>query len=215
MNFDAVVFDMDGLLLDTERIAQATFIESCQDLAAPFSMEVYLRIIGGNAAHTREVFFAEYGAAFPYDQVRARWLEKYAAKALHQQVPLKEGAPELIAMLHRSGIPIAVATSTAYEHAVTKLRNAGLHHYFQFVVAGDQVTYSKPHPEIYTKAVTRLALDPARCLALEDSENGVRAAHAAGMFVIQVPDLVPPSEGLKALGHTIVDNLHLVHAYFI
>ena len=123
-------------------------------------------------------------------------------------IPLKSGAEELLQDLKRGGIPMAVATSTPNPRATHMLRNSGMLQAFDVVVAGDQVQRGKPLPDIYLRAAELLGVPPERCLALEDSENGVRSALAAGMTVIQVPDLVEPSDAVRDLGHTILGTLH-------
>jgi beta-phosphoglucomutase-like phosphatase (HAD superfamily) len=111
-------------------------------------------------------------------------------------------------------MPMAIATSTRYHDAVNALESAGNRDYFKFVIGGDHVTNSKPDPEIYLKTAYKLDVDPKECIVFEDSENGVKSAHAAGMNVIQVPDLAPPSEEIKRLGHRIYDSLEMVIVNF-
>jgi HAD superfamily hydrolase (TIGR01509 family) len=128
-------------------------------------------------------------------------------RAVEQPVPLKKGVTALLTMLKDKNIPTALATSTVYEIAVKKLKNAQIVDYFNEIVSGDMVLQSKPHPEIYLTAAARIGIKPEHCIALEDSEAGVRAAHAAGMRVFQVPDLIQPSNEFRKLGHTVIDSL--------
>ena len=209
--FSAVIFDMDGLLLDSERIALAAFDAACEHFAIGEQRQVFMRCVGTNEAAGDEVL--KEGLTGKADHVAfARvWDEKYTAATSGAAIPLKEGALELLEHLRALGVPAAVATSTTRERAQQKLRDAGILDRFQVVVGGDQVAKSKPHPDIYLHAAGLLRVDPRECLALEDSENGVRAALNAGMTVIQVPDLVPPSPELTALGHIILDTLRAVH----
>lgn len=208
MSIQAAIFDMDGLLLDSERICRDCFVKAGKQLGITVDMAVYLSCIGANEATTRGLLMAGHGADFPYDALRARWVELYQAAALEQPIPVKAGAKELLHAIAESNTPIALATSTRHAQALTKLRHAGLIEYFDVVVGGDQVSRGKPHPEIYLAAAAGIAVTPGACLAFEDSENGTRAALGAGMAVIQVPDLVPPSPALQAFGHTIVGSLH-------
>lgn len=110
-------------------------------------------------------------------------------------------------------MPAGVATSTAYDLARTKLTNAGIYDYFTFIVGGDQVFTSKPDPEIYLKAAQKHNVEPSQCIDFEDSGNGVLASYHAGISVIQVPDLVPPTKTLKSLGHRIVSSLHDINLF--
>jgi HAD superfamily hydrolase (TIGR01509 family) len=213
MKYDAVIFDLDGLLLDSERIILETFVEACESFQIKADTSVVLRCIGVNRAKSEAILKAGLGENFPYDEVVSLWLQKHAAKAHQAPIPLKKGAQALLQRIKAAGLPIAVATSSPYDEAMLKLQNAGILDYFEFIVAGDQIQHSKPDPEIYLKVAQRLGVEASRCLALEDSNNGVKAAHAAGMVVVQVPDLVEPSESVKALGHVIVDSLAEVVPY--
>jgi HAD superfamily hydrolase (TIGR01509 family) len=126
-------------------------------------------------------------------------------------VPVKAGVPELLAELKARGIPMAVATSSRAAHALGHLGTAGLLEMFGAVVTRDDVTHPKPNPEPYLTAALRLGVAPADCVAIEDSQTGVRAAHGAGMQCVMVPDLVPPTEDLRGLC-TIMASLHEVRA---
>jgi len=131
---------------------------------------------------------------------------------LNAPIPLKDGAAELLACLAELEIPVAVATSTESRRAMRKLEAVGILTHFKAIVGGDQVRNSKPHPDIYLRAAQILGVRPTKCLALEDSENGVRSA-ADAVTVIQIPDIVQPSTALRSLGHTILQSLHDVRTY--
>lgn len=207
MTFHAAIFDMDGLLLDTERICRDCFVQAGAQVGVTIDMDVYHTCIGNPEPITRAKLIAGHGEDFPYEEIRAIWWELYHEEAMSKPVPLKPGVESLLQNIADTNTPIALATSTRYNNALTKLGHAGLTDYFDIVVGGDQVTHGKPHPEIYLKAATDLGKSPEHCIAFEDSENGVRAALAAGLHVVQVPDLVSPSPELQAFGHTIVDSL--------
>jgi beta-phosphoglucomutase-like phosphatase (HAD superfamily) len=207
MNYQAAIFDMDGLLLDTERVCQQAFQDACRHLSLPILNDVYLNIIGGNAQHAKHIITTGYGPDLDYDQLRAEWLKRYHGVVDFQAIPVKPGVINLLNWLQELKIPLAVATSTDNKVAFTKLKLAGLDGYFQQICSGCEVKHSKPHPEIFLLAATRLNVDPKQCLAFEDSSNGVRAAMAAGMQVYQVPDLVLPCEQILALGHSIENSL--------
>ena len=207
-NFDAVIFDMDGLLLDSETIALATFIEACREIGfEPSDMGPYFRCIGTNRATTREILIEGYGDDFPLDTISQIWGEKYHRETLTKPIAKKEGALKLLKYLEGEVVKKAIVTSTRKENALIKLINAELLNYFTFVLGGDEITNGKPHPEMYLTAAEKLGAAPAACLAIEDSDNGVLAAFNAGMVVIQVPDLKPPSDEIRALGHIIAASL--------
>lgn len=207
MTFKAAIFDMDGLLLDSERICRKCIIEAGRRIGYAIDPAVYLSCIGSNEERTKAILIEGHGDDFPYDEIYKLWRELYFAETMEKPIPIKPGAEKLLQDIVDSNTPLALATSTAFEHAQIKLRNSKLIDYFDFIIGGDQVSKGKPDPEIYVKAAARHNVAPADCIAFEDSENGVRAALGAGINVIQVPDIVHPSKELKALGHTIVDSL--------
>ncbi|MCV6610841.1 MAG: HAD family phosphatase [Amphritea sp.] len=208
MSYKAAVFDMDGLLLDTERVCMGVFEEACGTLALPFYRETYLNIIGRNAAGIREIFLEAY--ADNCDAVISEWRTRYHEIVENKAIPVKPGVTALLEWLQAKQIPMAVATSTASPVAQKKLKLAGLDQYFSAVATGCEVNQGKPYPEIYQLAASRLGVDANSCLAFEDSNNGVRAAVAAEMFTYQIPDLVEPCDDVRALGHCILPSMHYV-----
>ncbi|PSU36510.1 HAD family hydrolase [Photobacterium lutimaris] len=210
MNYQAAIFDMDGLLLDTERVCMRIFKEACAVQNLPFHEDVYLSIIGCNAASIDVIFRKAYGDDL--DRLHDEWRTRYNAVVKHQAIPLKEGVIELLEWLKAQGTPIAVATSTAHEVATKKLELAGLAKYIDNLTTGCEVANGKPHPEIYQLAASRLNVEPQHCLAFEDSNNGVRSAVAANMMTFQIPDLVEPCDEVRQFGHAIVPSLHEVLA---
>ncbi len=208
----AVIFDLDGLLLDTERIALNTFIGACKEFGFNPDLQVYYRCIGTTSSTTKVILKDGYGESFPADAIFESWHNKSADETSHKPIPLKAGVLNLLRYLEKEGIKRAVVTSTHQETARTWLKNAAILNYFDFVLGGDQVSNGKPHPEIYLSACLRLKEDPADCLALEDSDNGVLSASRAGLVVIQIPDLVRPSINVTGLGHKIVKSMDEVEA---
>lgn len=214
MKFKAAIFDMDGLLLDTERIFLDAFINTCAELNHKFDMPLFISIIGTNSVRTKDILTEGFGRGYNHDRFREIWIKNVEAYLSTNSIPIKEGALNLLDKISSIPMPMAVATSTRYHDAVNTLKSTGIIDYFKFIVGGDHVTNSKPDPEIYLKAADKLDVDPKECIVFEDSENGVKSAHAAGMHVIQVPDLVTPSEEIKALGHRIYDSLNMVTGDF-
>ncbi|MFT6437767.1 MAG: HAD superfamily hydrolase (TIGR01509 family) [Candidatus Azotimanducaceae bacterium] len=205
--FEAIVFDMDGLLLDSERIVLEAFLRVCDHFDLGDQTELLKQCIGTNRNYTRTRMTEVFGPDIDFGEFQKRWTRKHEEIVGDNAMPLMDGALELLEHIRILNIPVAVATSTRYEHALDRLEKAGLLEYFEFVVGGDQVKNSKPDPEIYLAATQKLGSNPLKSLAFEDSENGVRAALGAGLTVIQVPDLVVPSTEVIALGHTILDSL--------
>ena len=211
--FEAIVFDMDGLLLDSERIVLDAFLLVCEHFELGDRTELLKQCIGTNRDYTRARMTEAFGSGVDFNEFQNMWTLKHEEIVGDDAMPLMDGARELLDLIQRLDIPRAVATSTRSAQALDRLEKADLLHYFEFVVGGDQVTNSKPDPEIYLAATQKLGCNPTSCLAFEDSENGVRAALGAGLRVIQVPDLVAPSANVRALGHTILASLRDVPGY--
>ncbi|MGD8416935.1 MAG: HAD family phosphatase [Pseudomonadales bacterium] len=203
-----ILCDMDGLLLDSERLARDAFVRACADHGWAADLDVYHRCIGSTYEQTREILTAAFGPEFPYEAIDARWSSHYHARLARGPVPVKDGAVELLEHLARRRVPVVLVTSTHRPTAEVKLRAARLLGFFEGLICGGETARGKPHPDPYLSAAGRLGVEAGRCWALEDSANGVRAAHGAGCMVFQVPDLVPPDDDLRKLGHRIVTTLH-------
>jgi len=214
MNVAAVVFDMDGLLLDSERLALAAFIETCDHFGLGDHTAVFMRCVGANHTPGEQILRAGLPGNVDHLAFGRLWDAKYVEHTSDLAIPLKSGAAELLQELKGFGVPMAVATSTSTSRAMRKLQRSGIMQHFDVIVGGDQVARSKPCPDIYLRAAEGLRIQPERCLALEDSENGVRSAMGAGMQVIQIPDLVQPSAALRTLGHTVLTSLHDVRGWY-
>ncbi|MCP4324608.1 MAG: HAD family phosphatase [Psychromonas sp.] len=207
MNYQAAIFDMDGLLLDTERVCQQAFRDACEFLSLPFLEDTYLAIIGCNAVGIEKIITAGYGHLISYETLRKEWMSRYNPIVKTEPIPVKEGVVELLNWLKANQIPMAVATSTGHELAKIKLKFAGLYDYFEHLSTGCEVEQGKPHPEIFLLAAKRLNVAPESCLAFEDSNNGVRSAVAANMQVFQIPDLVAPCTEVLAFNHVVKSSL--------
>ena len=204
----AVIFDMDGLMLDTERLAQQAWQQAGTDLGYDLPDEIYRLAIGRTAQATEEIFRGHFGADSPFEAIYER-KQQYYHEAIEQgHVALKRGLLELLDELDRRGIPKAVATSTARPLALQKLRATHLLSRFPHIVCGNEVPNGKPAPDIFLAAAAKLAVAPAHCLVLEDSPAGIRAAQAAGMVPILVPDLVSPPAEIRQAAYRVVDSLY-------
>lgn len=202
----AVVFDMDGLLLDTERVYFDSFRATLGALGLPPDDALFQRLVGTNQVLGRHLLTEGLPGRVTIDEFENFW-HNDIAKRLADCIPVKPGVRAVAEYLRERDIPYIIATSTRTETAHLHLDRAGLSTLFQDVVGGDQVAASKPAPDIYLHATARLGHDPAKCVAFEDSPNGVRAAHAAGLITVQIPDIVAPDAELRALGHYIVGDL--------
>ena len=204
----ALIFDMDGLLLDTESIYQQIFEHACSQVGWPSpNMAIYSQCMGAPEREIEEILRKFYGPSFPYEAVEKIWRESYVEHFLKRPVDVKPGARELLSYCRNKDIPCGLATSTNAQLAARKLALAELGHFFSVIVTADDVRRGKPDPEPFSTAAQRLGISPEHCWALEDSPHGVHSAMGAGCQVFQVPSLVEPSQELRALGHTIVDSL--------
>ena len=205
---DAVIFDMDGLMLDTEQVSLRAWTQATRDLGLEMAELHAHAIIGMNQAGSRAYLREHLGAAFPWEDCARRTHEIYLQILHDEGIGLKPGLTELLDWLDAHRIPLAVATSTRHELAIGKLTDAGIIERFTQVVGGDQVAHGKPAPDIYLEAAARLGIRPGVAVALEDSFNGVRSAHAAGIPVIMVPDLVAATPAISRLAVATLGSLH-------
>ena len=194
----AVVFDMDGLLLDTETLYRQAHQSTSAALDYPMTDALHGTLIGVPKDQTELRLAAAFGPAFDLQAYDTRFQADFA-RACDAGIPLRPGVHALLDALDRYGLPRSVATSTNRALATRHLREAGILHRFDAVVTRDDVTHGKPHPETFLTAAASLQTAPASCLALEDSHNGIRAASAAGMMTVMVPNLLTPTDEIRAL----------------
>ncbi len=205
----AVVFDMDGLLVDSETLFRDAMMEAAASFDRELPLSVFLRMVGLPGAESRHVAVAHFGPEFPIDSFNdAVWRYAEARHALG--VALKPGVVELLDHLDAAGLPRAVATSSSHAAVELQLGRNGLLARFDAIVAAGDYARGKPNPDPFLTAAKRLGVDPVHCLALEDSHNGVRAAHAAGMMTVMVPDLLEATDEMHGLCVTIAETLHHV-----
>lgn len=205
-----VIFDMDGLMLDTEKLLARYWMQAAREAGFPMEMEHVLGIRSLAAIYAKPKLQGIFGEDFDYESIRARRRELTAQHLAEHGIETKKGLHELLAYLKETGRKIAVATATDRERADDYLTRAGVHAHFDVFVCGDMVHKGKPDPEIYLTACRALGLAPEECMALEDSPNGIRSAHAAGCVAVMVPDLSEPDEELLPLLTACVQDLSKV-----
>ena len=196
---EAVIFDMDGVLFDTERLSISCWLETAQRMGLGDIRKGAYSCIGLNRTDSRIFIRSLYGDAFPYDEFRAENSALFQEKIERDGLPVKKGAGELLAWLKEKGVKTAVASSTNTQTVKSHMERAGFLPYFQEIIGGDMVEHSKPRPDIYLMACRRLGVEPQKAAAIEDSPNGIRSAHAAGMLPVMVPDMVEPTAEIEAL----------------
>ena len=207
LTLQGVVFDVDGVLFDTERLCRDVWVGLSREMGWPQVGERYLEFVGQNRTDMREKMRRFWGPEFPMEEFLQTCSQRSQARIEREGVPLKPGVVEILDFLTQRGIPVALATSTGQERTARRMELTGLGHYFQAIITGDMIEHSKPDPEIYQLACQRLGTDPGHTLAVEDSRNGILSAHAAGMPVVMVPDLIPPTPELEALYSFRCDSL--------
>lgn len=205
MEYKGAIFDMDGLLFDTERIYQQIWQEIAVERDVKLDSGFANAISGTNGQHMCRIIERYYhvpDGAVIMDECMER-----IGKRLSIHVPVKQGVHEILDFFHKRNVRIAVASSTAAGQIESNLKMAGIRRYFAAVVSGAEVKRGKPEPDIFLLAADRIGCRPAECFVFEDSENGIRAGYAAGCTTIMVPDIVRASSDILPYCTKICRNL--------
>lgn len=211
----AVIFDMDGIIFDSERLVLLCWEKIAQKYNLEGMHEAYLPCIGTNDIRTREIMMNYYGADFPYDDFRKESSAHFHEMVDRDGLPVKKGVRGLLEWLRECNIPVGLASSTRLAVVTEELKQAGLYGFFRSVTGGDQLRRSKPEPDIYLMACEKLGVNPGDTYAVEDSYNGIRSSFSAGMMPIMVPDLLPPTEEMRQKSVIVADDLLQVKDWFI
>jgi HAD superfamily hydrolase (TIGR01509 family) len=209
----AVIFDMDGLMLDTERVYRSAWARAMAEMGYALSDEFYLRIMGKTVTEIRSVFRTGFGPGVPIEAVINRKQQHVEAAFAERGIPIKAGLAGLLDRLDDWNLFKAVASSTARSMVVDMLSRSELAHRFEAIVGGDEVPRGKPAPDLFLAAAERLGVQAAGCVVLEDSEAGIRAACAAGMYPILIPDILAPSEEVRNLSRAVIPSLNEACGY--
>ena len=204
----AVIFDMDGLLFDTESLYQRAIMAAAEEGGHDVSSVIGL-MIGRPWHQSRTLLVDHYGSGFPVEGFMVAMVQHFDRMATND-LTVKPGVIELLDVLDDLRLPRAIATSSAHQTVQRHLAAHGLVGRFHQIVAHGDYVASKPAPDPFLKAAERLGVDPKSCLALEDSHNGVRSAASAGMMTIMVPDLLEPTDEIRLLCTFIAGDLHEV-----
>ena len=211
---ESVIFDMDGVIFDSERIVCDLWIDFAKENGMSGMDELIIKCIGINDNATKKLFLEAYGKGCPYDEYKKVISQKYHELYDGGRLPMKPGVKELLGFLKENDIKTALASSTKVKTVTNQLRDAGILEYFDVVIGGDMVTKSKPDPEIFLEAADKLGVDPTKSFIIEDSLNGIKAAYAAGAKPLMVPDLIKPDEEIQKICYNIFVNLHEIKAFF-
>ena len=209
----AVLFDMDGVIFDSERLVIDCWKVVADKYGIPDIEAVCYQCMGLTYEATEQVYRRRYGDAYPYERYKQEVSDLFHARYDGGRLPTKPGVREILAWLQERRIPVALASSTRLASVRQELGEAGLLPFFQVVKGGDDVVHGKPAPDIFLLAAKQLGCDPAACYVLEDSPNGIRAAAAAGMHSIMIPDLQEPDEEMRRLAEVILRDLREAQAY--
>ena len=203
--FKAAIFDMDGLILDSERTVLSIWEQIGEKYGFAGIREYGISVIGKNKKATVDEFERVYGE--PGDRYERELREIYNGLAAQGKVPLKPHTIELLSAMKNAGMKIAIASSSTREEVTSQMEVLGALPYFDTCVCGDQVTKSKPDPEIFLLACEALGVKPEEGVGLEDSYNGVRSCKASGLYTIMVPDIIQPDDEMKDLADIILPSL--------
>lgn len=210
---EAVIFDMDGVIFDSEALVLKTWKQVADKYGIPDIEKTCRECLGTNHEATKNIFKKHYGEDFPYDTYKKEMAELFHQQAAGGNLEKKPGIHELLEYLRSIKIKTGLASSTREEVVRRELSEGGLLSYFDEIVCGDMVKRSKPAPDIYLEACRRLMVKPECCYGIEDSYNGIRALKSAGIHPLMVPDLAEPTEEMEMLSECILPSLHEVKAY--
>ncbi len=205
-----VISDMDGVMLDSEKLYVRFWCEAARSFGYPMEKKHALGIRSLARVFAVKKLQGWFGTEFDYDSVRNKRIELMDKYVAENGIEAKSGAKELLIWLKQNGYKTALATATPVDRASLYLKQVGLLEFFDVICSAREVKRGKPEPDIYLLAAKRLGLAPGECMALEDSQNGVRSAFAAGCKTVLVPDLDNPENELKGCLYAVADNLSAV-----
>ena len=206
----AVIFDMDGLMIDSERVTYRCYREVMGEMNYDISLDFYTTLLGKNVAWATEKFAQAYGKDFPFPEVLKNVHIRMNDIFETEGVPVKKGLVELLDYLKTNNYKTIIASSSSRNRVLHITEMAGILKYFDDAICGDEVTQSKPHPEIFLNACKKLGVEPSEALVLEDSEAGILAAHNAAIKVICIVDMKYPDKEYEEKTYQILESLDQV-----
>ncbi|EEH96940.1 HAD family phosphatase [Clostridium tertium] len=209
-NLKLVIFDMDGLIFDTERLSYESWKEAAKEFNIDFDLNLLYKLLGTNHESVRNTLHNEFENKINVDNYIMERNNIYLSKIMNGEVEKKKGIEELLKYLTDKNIKKAVATSSNREIAYKLLKDAGIYDYYDYILCGDEVKKSKPNPEVFLRVAEKLDIPANQCMVLEDSEAGTIAASRAKMTPVIIPDLKNPSEDIEKLAFKKLNNLEEV-----
>lgn len=207
-DIDCFIFDMDGLMFDSENVCFMAESTVAEQMGFDFSREFYVKTIGSNGSVLKQMYIDTYGNNFPFEEMMRRTEIEIRTFNEKHGILIKDGLVSLLEHLKNQRKQCIVASSSSSSTIYHNLRESNLLNFFVEVVGGDEVTLTKPHPDIFLKALEKVDVNPTRCLVLEDSTNGILAAYAAGIPVACIPDMAFPTREVFDKTRMIVPTLH-------
>lgn len=207
MRVSAVIFDMDGLMVDTEPVYQVAWKQAATELGYDLDDTLYSTFVGRPTPACEAIIIERFGHGFPLERFREQWPVLWRSEVERHGIETKPGLEEILALVESHGLPMAVATSSEAKYVEVTLRQAGLANRFDAMVTGDEIDRGKPEPDIYLETARKLGVPPSDCVALEDSEAGILAIQRAGMTGILVPHW-PASQRAVQAAFDVVETLH-------
>lgn len=202
-----VIFDMDGLMFDTENLGMLAMQEVYAKYGYTVTKDIYLELVGTNGQVSLEILQSHFGKNFPSQQLDIETHEKLDELIRKDGLPIKKGLINLLEHLKKHNIPCAIASSTNHDRVLDYLKMAKIDQYFQFIIGGNEVTKTKPFPDIFLKALQKANIEADNALVLEDSKNGILASHKAGIPVICVPDMKVHEKQINDLCLAVLPSL--------
>lgn len=201
------VFDMDGLMFDSERITYNGWQKLMDEIGFEYSIDVFKQTVGRRKKEVEQFYFSKYGNDFPYRRLSEIQRKNYIDFVTTKGVPVKKGLYEILDFLKDNDIKIALATSTSRQTSLINLGSAKVEKYFDALVCGEDVTNGKPDPEVFLTAAQKIGIEPEQCIAFEDSFNGIKSAFAAGMTTVMVPDFIQPTDEILSMVNYLCSDL--------
>ena len=212
-NIKAVIFDMDGVIFDTERIYLEDWTTVFKEYGYDMKRELYISVMGKGRKKVKEVFKETFGDALPIEEMYIK-KDELLFQRIKEGIALKEGVFEILDFLETSGYKIALATSAKKHRLNEQFIKSSISKKFDVVVCGDDVTNSKPDPEIFLKAASLLDIKPEECTVIEDSQAGIRSAYNAKMIPLHVKDLKDADEEITKYSYKNFENLIEIKKFF-
>ena len=211
---ELVIFDMDGVMFDTEKISYRSWEKLGKKYNYNIDDDIFKKTVGLNIKSTRQVYKKHFGANFQFEKMRNEEVKMMKDCILSEGVPVKDGVYELLSCIKNRNLKIALATLALKERAELLLNLSDTKKYFDVITCGDDIINGKPDPEIFLKTAQKLSCEPENCVVMEDSENGIAAAYRAGMLPILILDFIRPGKEIEAMLFKKFDDLKEVKEYF-